>query len=261
MIVLGYQMRLIIGLLFSLYLLSTQSCTMETEPISASNVEGDYVILLHGLQHSPLSMKRMEKSLSRFGYRVINHPYPARKQSIEQLAEENLHQLVTTCCDSSGTTVHFITHSFGSLILRYYLKRHKLPNLGRVVMLSPPNQGTELVDRYKDNPVFQLMNGPAGMQMGTDDESLPLQLGPVNYEVGVIAGTRSLNPLASRHLEGPDDGVVAVESTKVDGMADFLVTPFSHTFIMMSTDIIQQTIHFLQHGAFISSDIISPGSS
>jgi pimeloyl-ACP methyl ester carboxylesterase len=257
----GYQTRLIIGLLFLLSLLGTQNCTMETEQISASKVDGDYVILLHGLQHSPLSMKRMEKSLSRFGYRVINHAYPARKQSIEQLAEENLHQLISTCCDSTGTTVHFITHSFGSLILRYYLERHQLPNLGRVVMLSPPNQGTELVDKYKDNPVFQMMNGPAGMQMGTDESSLPLQLGPVDYEVGVIAGTRSLNPLASRHLEGPDDGVVAVESTKVDGMADFLVTRYSHTFIMMSTDIIQQTIHFLQHGAFIPSDFINPESA
>jgi hypothetical protein len=234
---------------------------METDRISASKVDGEVVILLHGLQHSPLSMKHMEKSLDRFGYRVINHAYPARKQSIEQLAEENLHQLVSTCCDSSGTTVHFITHSFGSLILRYYLERHKLPNLGRVVMLSPPNQGTELVDKYKDNPVFQLMNGPAGMQMGTDESSLPLQLGPVDYEVGVIAGTRSLNPLASRHLEGPDDGVVAVESTKVEGMSDFLVTPFSHTFIMMSTEIIEQTIHFLQHGKFISADILSLESS
>lgn len=234
---------------------------MDTEQISATKVDGEVVILLHGLQHSPLSMKRMEKSLSRFGYRVINHTYPARKQPIEQLAEDNLHQLLTASCDTSGTKLHFITHSFGSIILRYYLKRHELPNLGRVVMLCPPNRGTELVDRYKDNPVFRLVNGPAGMQMGTDENSLPLQLGPVDYEVGVIAGSHSLNPFASRYLEGPDDGVVAVERTKVDGMADFMVAPFSHTFIMMRTDIIQQTIHFLQHGTFIPSDTVSQPAS
>lgn len=257
----GYQLRLSIGSFIALLILSTQYCTVDTDQISASKVDGDYVILLHGLQHSPLSMKRMEKSLGRFGYRVINHAYPARKQPIEQLAEESLHQLITASLDSAQTTIHFITHSFGSIILRYYLKHHPLPNLGRVVMLSPPNRGTELVDKYKDNPVFQLVNGPAGMQMGTDESSLPVLLGPVDYEVGVIAGTRTLNPLASRHLEGPDDGVVAVERTKVEGMSDFMVAPASHTFIMMRTDIIQQTIHFLQHGAFMSTDTVSQSSS
>ena len=195
-------------------------------------------------------MRKLEKSLISRGYSVINIDYPSRKQPIEWLAEENLGPVIARCRQIPGTKIHFVTHSTGGIIVRYYLKHHDLPELGRVVMLSPPNQGTELVDRFKDNFLFRAFNGPAGLQMGTEPHSIPLKLGPVDFELGVITGSQSLNPAASRLIPGPDDGVIAVERAKVAGMSDFLVAPATHTFIMIHRGVIEQVIHFLEHGAF-----------
>ena len=195
-------------------------------------------------------MDRLEKSLAGQGYNVINIDYPSTKQPIEQLAEESLGPVIAHCCQTPRGKIHFVTHSAGGIIVRYYLKHHDLPKLGRVVMLSPPNQGVELVDRFKDNFLFRALNGPAGLQMGTEPHSIPLKLGPVDFELGVITGRRSLNPIASLLIPGPDDGVIAVERTKVADMSDFLVVPATHTFIMIRRGVIEQVLHFLEHGAF-----------
>ncbi len=233
------------------FLLSAQ--TIVTDPAASNNYPptGEYVILLHGLLRNARSMDRLEKSLAGQGYNVINIDYPSTKQPIEQLAEESLGPVIAHCGQAPGVEkIHFVTHSTGGIIVRYYLKHHDLPELGRVVMLSPPNQGTELVDRFKDNFLFRAFSGPAGLQMGTAAPSLPLKLGSVDFELGVITGRRSLNPIASLLIPGPDDGVIAVERTKVAGMGDFLVMPTTHTFIMMRRGVIEQVLHFLEHGAF-----------
>jgi len=230
-----------------------QSYAVEPVDSPTEPATGETVILIHGLLRTKASMHRLEKSLLSHGYQVINLNYPLRKMPVERLAEERLAFVIAHYCDTSAKKIHFVTHSIGGIILRYYLKEHDLPNLGRVVMICPPNLGTELVDRHRDNYFFRVMNGPAGLQMGTDSASLPLRLGPANFELGVIAGSRSLNLLNSRLLPGPDDGVIAVEQTKVAGMTDFHVFPSNHTFIVMRKKVIEQAIHFLQYGIFKSS--------
>ncbi|UCH64292.1 MAG: alpha/beta hydrolase [Fidelibacterota bacterium] len=210
----------------------------------------EYVILLHGLLRSRRSMGQLERRLTSRGYNVINVGYRSTKQSIESLVEESLGPVIASCCQSPGAKIHFVTHSIGGIVVRYYLKHHDLAELGRVVMLSPPNQGTELVDQWGSNYFLKVFNWPAGLQMGTGADGLPAKLGPVDFELGVIAGSQSLNPAASGLIPGPDDGVVSVERTKVAGMADFLVVPYSHTFIMTRETVIEQVIHFLEHGAF-----------
>ncbi|MEM7257005.1 MAG: alpha/beta hydrolase, partial [Pseudomonadota bacterium] len=117
-------------------------------------------------------------------------------------------------------------------------------------MIAPPNQGSEVVDNLRDVPGFKVFNGPAGLQLGTDENSIPSQLGPVTFDLGVIAGTDTINPILSQYLPNPDDGKVSVESTKVEGMDDFLVFAHTHTFIMRSKQVIAQVIHFLQQGQF-----------
>ncbi len=231
-------------------LIPTQTYAMETAEPSGEPDTLEYAILLHGLLRTSYSMRRLEKSLISQGYRVINLTYPSRKQPIERLAEESLGEAVNRCCQTPGIKVHFVTHSIGGIIVRYYLQHHDLPDLGRVVMLSPPNQGTELVDQWGSNYFLKVFNWPAGLQMGTGADGIPAKLGPVDFELGVIAGSQSLNPAASRLIPGLDDGVVSVERTKVAGMADFLVVPYSHTFIMIHRGVIEQVIHFLEYGAF-----------
>lgn len=246
----GHRMaRAVCAILVFLFLLSNLSFSQDQQIQAPAS--GDYVILLHGLARSNRSMRKLGKYLSDHGYRVINVDYPSTKYPIEYLAENILGEVVASCDPSPGTKIDFVTHSMGGIIVRYFLKRHKIPNLGRVVMLSPPNQGSELVDHLKDSIVFKKRNGPAGQQLGTDADSLPLKLGPVDFELGVITGDRSFNPVSSMILPGPDDGIVSVARAKVKGMSDFLVMPNTHTFIMKSKRVIRQVLHFLEHGEFV----------
>ena len=121
-------------------------------------------------------------------------------------------------------------------------------------MLAPPNQGSEVVDGYKNIPGFRLLNGPAGMQLGTDDQSIPRQLPAVEFELGVIAGSKTFNPILSLQLPNPDDGKVSAQSARVEGMSDYLLLPVTHTFLMRSRQVIAQAIHFIEHGSFLRND-------
>ncbi len=221
---------------------------------------GDSVVLLHGLGRTDLSLSRLQNMLTEHGYRVVNVDYPSTDHSIEHLAHEVLAPAVEECCANSGRTVHFVTHSMGGIVLRYYLENHELGNLGRVVMLSPPNQGSEVADWAAESPLLQRILGPSAGQLGTGPESVPNQLGPVDFELGIIAGNKTLNPLFSRMIPGDDDGKVSVESTKVEGMADFIVVPHSHTYIMWHEAVIDQVVYFLENGTFQRDEVRGEGS-
>ncbi len=190
----------------------------------------------------------MAETLASHGYAVANIDYPSREFSVETLAASAVEEGIASCPPQGR--IHFVTHSMGGILVRHYLEHHKIERLGRVVMLAPPNQGSEVVDDYRDVPGFELINGPAGYQLGTDENSIPNSLGPVTFEAGIIAGSRSINPLLSQSLPNPDDGKVSVEATRVEGMADFIVLPHSHPFIMSAESVMAQTLHFLQHGRF-----------
>jgi pimeloyl-ACP methyl ester carboxylesterase len=211
--------------------------------------EPDLVVLLHGLNRTPRSMRKLERALAADGYAVLNLRYPARKQGVDDLAE-HLGRAVTETRADPRQRVHFVTHSLGGMVVRRYLQTKPDVHVGRVVMLSPPNGGSELVDLLRKIPVLRKHPGPSRGQLGTGPEDLPARLGPVDFEVGVITGERSLNPLFSWLIPGRDDGMVSVERAKVAGMADFLVVPRTHTFIMKSRDVIDQARAFLRNGTF-----------
>lgn len=211
--------------------------------LSCLPAAADCVLLIHGLARTGDSMNSMAAALTQANFEVHTINYP----SIEALATPAIAPAIGHC---EQQPIHFVTHSMGGVLVREYFStlEQPLPNIGRVVMLGPPNQGSEVVDTFENLKAFEWINGPAGLQLGT--EGKPAQLGAVNFELGVIAGNRSLNPLLSSILPGPDDGKVTVASTHVAGEQDHIVLPVTHTFMMNNDRVQQAVIHFLQQGRF-----------
>ena len=221
-------------------------------------------------------MSSLADSLLDEGYQVSNVDYPSRKFPIEALAPIAVEKGLASCADSKR--IHFVTHSMGGILLRQYLSaapsssevsagssdqnpveinevlREQLrAKLGHTVMLGPPNQGSEIVDRLRDTKgFFKWWNGPAGLQLGTDDESVPKNLPSVDFSLGVIAGSKPLTPFLTGMLPKPNDGKVSAESAKVEGMKDYRLLPVTHTFMMNDEMVIRQVKHFLVHGQFQS---------
>jgi pimeloyl-ACP methyl ester carboxylesterase len=194
-------------------------------------------------------MDRMGEALSAAGYRVCNIDYPSRKHPVAELAARHVAPEIGKCI-ARGEPVHFVTHSLGGIIVRQLAATGAVQRFGRVVMLGPPNQGSEVVDTLGNWGLFGIINGPAGRELGTSPGALPQKLGPATFELGIIAGNRSINPILSTIIPGDDDGKVAIERARLEGMRDFIVVPASHPFLMKNDEVISQTIHFLACGAF-----------
>lgn len=206
------------------------------------------VLVLHGMGRSPRSMAPLAQDLSNAGYRVRNLGYPTRGYDVAELTARYLAPAIAACDASSP--VHLVTHSLGSILTRCYLQRANLPPDSRVVMMAPPNQGSEVADHVRGWWLYRLLTGRVGQQLGTGPDSIVHSLKPVDAEIGVIAADRSLQPWFSRLFRGPNDGAVAVAKTRLPEMRDFVVVHSTHTLMMFNPKVRQQVLHFLAHGRF-----------
>ena len=227
----------------TLLLLMTTLASAQTDP-------RETVVLLHGVAMPAFIMHRVARSLKREGYRVVNLSYPSRTLPIEQIAADYLPAQLAAQGVANAPRLHFVTHSMGGLVLRLYLRDHRPANLGRVVMLGPPNHGSRAADHAAQHAFFRLVSGRNIARLGTGPQAIVRTLGPADYELGIIAGNRSNNPLFSRWLGAPNDGAVAVESARLEGMKDFIILPYSHTPMLWRTVALAQVSAFLRQGHF-----------
>ena len=206
------------------------------------------VHLLHGLGRSKTAMWLLADRLEDAGFTVHRVDYSSLTQSQQEIQQEIAAQI--SAADSGHfASVHFVGHSLGGLLIRAYLEKYRVPNLGRVVLLGTPNKGTPLVDHYRDSWWMQLL-GPTTLSLGTDKNSFPNSIADPYYPVGVIAGVAETIDNEDI-LPGQDDGLVPLESTKLDGMADMIVIESNHSMMRYDEDVAQQTLSFLRHGKFL----------
>lgn len=225
----------------------------------APRVGAPSVVLLHGLGRSERSMWLIKRRFADAGFEAHAVGYDSRDQSIEEIVAE-VDVAIEACC-AGVERIHFVTHSLGGIVLRAWAEEMGSERIGRAVMLSPPNHGSEIVDRLGD---FGSVLGPTGEELGSHDDSTPNRLnalGPVAFELGVITGNRSMNPIGSWILDGPDDGTVSVASARVEGMHDFLVVPSTHSFMNYDADVASQALHFVETGAFARTPDSKPITS
>jgi alpha-beta hydrolase superfamily lysophospholipase len=211
------------------------------------------VVLLHGLGRTSWSMSRLARELEADGCQVVNLSYPSRSQSLEALAHDWLPARLRAAGVADAPAVHFVTHSMGGIVVRLWLRDQPPPaNLGRIVMLAPPNAGSEVSDHLDAFPPFRWFTGANGRRLGTRPDALPRTLGawPTRAPLGVIAGDRSLNPFFSAWLPGANDGKVTVAATHLAGETDHVVVHHSHTWLGWSRDTIEQVKTFLRTARF-----------
>lgn len=198
--------------------------------------QNDYVVILHGLFRTARAMNKMEKALTKEGYTAINITYPSDEQKIEILAEKHLGEIIKKKCPDKTKKINFVTHSLGGIIVRYYLAHHKIDNLGRVVAIAPPNQGSKYADILSKFEFVNFLAGPVLKQLKTEKNGLIHKIPEPYYEIGIIAGFF--------------DSKVPPKNARLNKAKDFLITPHTHTFIMDASDVIDATIKFLKTGKF-----------
>ena len=208
------------------------------------------VILLHGLGRTHLSMLKLKIFLEKNGYKVFNFPFSTLKKTTEEI-EKKLEKYIKKHGLDRDEKIYFVTHSFGGIIARLYLAKH--PNLKkcRIVMLAPPNKGSKLAEKLKNNKIVRALLNPPIEELGKDKKSLPLKINTPDYEIGIIAGTKNIFPFFSKIISAKSDGIISVEETKLENMKDFTTVNSGHTFIMQNKMALKQILHFLDNGHFI----------
>ncbi|NQV22213.1 MAG: alpha/beta fold hydrolase [Rhodospirillales bacterium] len=206
------------------------------------------VLLVHGIARSAGTFRHMESALLRAGYAATAITYPSTRGSIADHAAAL--ELILDRLEGAET-VSFVTHSMGALVVRHLMARNgrwqRRIQIGRAVMIAPPNQGSEIADRLKGNGLYRGLYGRAGQDLTPEQaDTIP----PYTHDFGIIAGgtgnQRGLNPL----LDGDNDGIVSLDETRLDGAADFLMVPGTHTFLAGRSETITATLSFLRHGKF-----------
>ena len=228
-------------------------------PSAALSHRKECVVLLHGVGMHAFIMRRLAADLRRAGFHVENISYPSRRLPLTAIADDFLPTRLRVLRTEQFSRLHFVTHSMGSLVARLLFSGKNRPsNLGRTVMIGPPNHGSPAADFAHRHGFLRALVGVNLPALGIGDRAGTRRLPAADFPVGVIAGNKKINLLFHRVLRGENDGAVEISSARLEGMRDFLVVPFSHTAMLWSGEVSRQTIAFLRSGAFARPPVGAP---
>jgi triacylglycerol esterase/lipase EstA (alpha/beta hydrolase family) len=217
-----------------------------------SSIKSETVVLLHGIVGARYQVWPVARMLQKLGYNTLNISYPSTKLDLQALTSWIDKKIKSEI--QKADRVHFVGYSLGGLICRAYIHRYGPPNLGRVVLLGAPNQGSEVADKLHRVWFYRKIFGPAGQALTTHNQQTQNLLGQVDYELGVIAGDRPIEKLGDHWIGKPNDGKVSVDSTHVKGEKDHIVLPVCHEGFCYFSNVRKQVQHFLEHGQFLHAD-------
>jgi pimeloyl-ACP methyl ester carboxylesterase len=206
-------------------------CERALDRLCAEAKKPDHlVVLLHGLGRTRYSMRLLDRALAA-GVTTARLDYPSTRKTIEAHA-----QTVSMLLDRVPTPIKlsFVTHSLGGLIVRELLGRDASwrSSVHKILMLAPPNQGAVLA-RSLDSAVLRAIMGPSfGQLVDGIATELPVPPEPTSIFAGRVGNTQT-------------DGLVTVEETKLEGMAEHHVVPSIHTFVMNHPAVIARAVTFL----------------
>lgn len=236
-------------ILYAVTICLLTSCSFGTYTINYNqNNKNDYVVVLHGIFIGNWQMDGLASYLADQGYEVINVNYPSTQydlQTLTLIVRDDINKHIT-----SDKPVHFVGFSMGGLILRALLKDYRPSQMGRVVYIATPNQGSEIADLVEDCPVYKLLFGPAGQQLITDQAEFKSLFGEVNYELGIISGYNGFGFPFSGEFSGLNDGKVSVESTLIAEAKDHIKVEGTHSLLPFKEQVHAKTLEFLNTGKF-----------
>ncbi len=206
------------------------------------------VFLLHGLGRTVLSMARLAHRLraaghrpALFGYQVVT---PELGEIKDRLVERVLRVLAEDAAAGRPRQYAVIGHSLGGVIAR--LASPELPpGFSRFVMLGVPSRSPAIARVLGRNPIYRFLAGDAGRRLA--DPAFFDRLPVPDVPSLLIAGTRG--PRAAWLPAGPEpnDGIVRVAETRLEGVPQLLV-PGVHTFLMSRRDVFEAIRRFLAVG-------------
>ena len=198
--------------------------------------KNDIVVLVHGLGGSRLDMWPLGRRLKRRGYNVRQWGYRSFGHRIETHAERLAEDLVAMDANISKGKIHLVTHSMGGIIARTMLANHSIKNLGRIVMLAPPHQGSHMARKLV--PYLGWLT-PSLKQLSDAEDSfvnqLPNSLRP-EVEFGIVEATK--------------DRVIAQGCVLLDGYRDYARVTGHHGVLAWYPQTVRLAENFLVHGSF-----------
>ncbi|HEX2649171.1 MAG TPA: alpha/beta hydrolase [Burkholderiales bacterium] len=199
------------------------------------------VILAHGLWVPGLVMKPLAARLKAAGLRCHSFAYMGRARPLEAHAER-----LARFAREIGPA-HFVGHSLGGLVILQALGAEPALEVGRVVLMGTPARGCLAGRRFGRHAFGRWFLG--------ESRGLWVEGRAARWErreaLGVMAGTIPLGlGRCFGALPGPNDGVVTVEETAVQGMTEQVVLPMGHSQLIFSARAACLVAGFIKEGRF-----------